>query len=88
MEDKLVNWYIYGPPDVGKTKWVHTTFGGRRAFCAPATTDYPLEGYNNEPVIIYDDFVPSWPTILQLSNVSHVKTEYPGKVRYIRKYLD
>lgn len=54
---------------------------------APLNSEIRWDKYENEPIIIYDDVVPTLNELLYVSNVYYIPTQYPGKVRYKCKYF-
>lgn len=75
--------YIWGPANSRKSGWVSENFAGKRVFFARKSKVYPMEGYRNERVVIFDMHKGiKWEWIEQLTEYdSHDKT-VPGESRY------
>jgi len=78
---KRRHFWIVGPPDSGKTTWVQTTFKRMKVF-PRRSTNYPFENYNGEQVIIYDDIIPSFEEIANVSTDYGIPTHVFGATRY------
>lgn len=77
--------WLIGPPDWGKTYWVNEAFNSARVFVR-SDCKYPFEDYDNEDIIIYDDFVPQFSEIASVSNTYKINTKVFGDIRYKNKY--
>lgn len=71
-------------PDWGKTAWIENTFEGKSLYKANKSK-YPLDGYDGEEVIIFDDFIPPSSLLLNASNVYKTLTPI-GETRYFQKH--
>lgn len=76
--------WLVGPPDSGKTWWLHLTFAGKQAFWRPPGTEYPYETFNKESVIICDDVMPKFEEITNVTDgaPAGVYKQVFGKHRY------
>lgn len=86
--NKQRHWWIVGPPNCGKTKWVNETFKGTTVYMRPAGVNYPYEGYMNQELVIYDD-VNMWDLLEELKAVTNtwdVPTHVYGPTRYKKQY--
>nr|WAE42625.1 MAG: replication associated protein [Cressdnaviricota sp.] len=90
-KDKKRHWFIVGPPDCGKTFWSLETFKGQRVYRVPTNHNYPFEDYEDQEVIIFDDYPLSEKFtdnyIITLANVWNCEMHVPGPVRYVSKFL-
>lgn len=84
---KRCNWWIWGPTDVGKTRWFMSWFAYAKYFKIRGG-DYPWEGYDGEELVLYDDKLPKLSHILQACqwHMGHNNT-VPGKTRYRPYYF-
>lgn len=83
-EGKKRHVIIVSDPDWGKTEWIENTFEGYRVIKANKGK-YPLDHYDGEEVILFDDNIPPANLILNISNV--YKTVTPiGETRYENRY--
>lgn len=82
---KKRNFWFVGKPDLGKTFAIESTFGGLRVY-KRGQNKYPFENYDNEDIIIYDDFIPSFVEIANVCNTYNTRTQVYGDVRYTSKY--
>lgn len=80
---KRRHWLIIGPPDIGKSEMVSKQFKGRAVYMRP-NNDTPFEYgvYSQQPVIIYDDCVPRWEELVEVTNIHDIERQVPGKSRY------
>lgn len=80
--------WLVGPPDSGKTFWLHNTFGGKQVFWRPAGTEYPYETFNKETVIVCDDVMPKFEEITNVTDgaPAGVFKQAYGKHRYKAVY--
>lgn len=86
--EKRRHWWIMGPPNCGKTKWVNDTFKECKVYIRPAGVQYPFEGYVDEEIVIYDD-VNMWDLLEELkavTNTWNVGTHVYGPVRYHKQF--
>lgn len=85
------HWVIQGPPGCGKTQWINTAFANMKVYLVP--TDAPetmWEGYENEDIIIFDDFPfhkhHIEEAIIDMTNTWALRKQIPGKHRYYNKF--
>lgn len=71
-------------PNWGKTQWIEDTFEGKSIFKAN-NGKYPLDDYDGEEIIIFDDYIPKCNLLLNISNVYKTLTPV-GDTRYHTKY--
>ncbi|QMW68689.1 replication-associated protein [Crucivirus-170] len=81
--DKRRHWLVIGPPDIGKTHWINVTFKGKSVYLRP-NNKYPFEanGYSQQPVVVYDDVVPQWAELSDVTNVHSLEKATYGESRY------
>lgn len=84
--NKKRNWWIWGPPDVGKTYEVQKALEGTKTFMAGPEPKHRFEGWNGEALIVYDDVMPELEELLSATNVWLLSTERPGGKRYSKGY--
>lgn len=77
--------WVIGPPDWGKTYAIQKAFAGLKVFLR-SDNSYPFEDYNNEDIIIYDDFKPTFEEIAAVTTTYLIKTTVYGNTRYQKKY--
>lgn len=82
------HWLILGKPDAGKTYWINRTFEGKQVFSRGKGLKSPFETgmYKGEPVIIYDDVVPSIAEMIAVTEVYYIRTHVYGSSRYTGNY--
>lgn len=68
----------------GKTEWIENTFEGYQIY-KPNGGRYPMDHYNSEKVLIFDDHIPKLELLLSCSNVYKTKTPV-GDTRYTVKF--
>jgi len=71
-------------PDWGKTQFIEDTFEGKAIFKAN-NSNYPLDDYAEQPIIIFDDYIPKASLLLSISNVYKTLTPV-GATRYNNIY--
>lgn len=64
--EKKSSYYILGTSNTGKTTWWRNTFRGKRVYIVP-DGDHQWDGYNGEPVVIFDDIWPQRGTLFRLT---------------------
>lgn len=76
--------YIWGPPGVGKTRFVMDTFGDDKVY---RVTDYshPFDSYNGEDIIAFEEFRTSIPIEDMLKYLDIYRVEAPA--RYFNRQL-
>lgn len=82
---KKRNLWFVGKPDLGKTYMIEKAFAGLRVY-KRGLNKYPFEQYDNEDIIIYDDFLPTFTEIANICNTYYTRTQVYGDVRYNSKY--
>lgn len=83
---KKRHFWIYGPPDIGKTYNINKTFKGLKVFVRPSNK-YPYEQYDNEDIIIFDDIQNiRFDEIASITNTYSIKTPVYGDIRYFNKF--
>lgn len=90
--DKKCNWWLHAPSNAGKSTWLYETFDNKNAYFVPKELKgkpyWPWDGYNGQPLLIWDDHIPTLGCITGLSNwIGNVSIEFPGGCRYRNKYL-
>lgn len=80
-DDKRRHWWIQSNPDAGKTYWLQRTFANQRVFSV-CSNKYPLEGYEGEPIIVFDDKYVDFRMCASIANVYTIKTHVYGETRY------
>jgi len=85
--NKQRHWYIWGPPNLGKTYAMQSILGATKTYWVPNKDKYRYEGYDNEELIVYDDCnnIPV-SELIEISNTWLSAKEVPGESRYTRKY--
>lgn len=74
---------VMGTPGCGKTKWLEQTLGDSDVFLA-SHPQYPLEGYEQEQVIVFDDYNPEKLTrdfLIRILNVTMMHNVHLGWCR-------
>lgn len=84
-EGKKRHLLIVSDPDWGKSTWLNNTFKGKAVFKA-ANNRYPMDDYENEQIIIFDDFIPKNSLLLNISDIHHIRTCI-GDTRFKNKYF-
>lgn len=79
------NWWIVGPPNMGKTRWLNDRFKNQKVFI-PVSNDFPFEGYMDEELIVLDDHTLPFHMIASILNKHDIKTPLPGKIRFQHQY--
>lgn len=82
---KKRHYWIVGPPDWGKTYHIEKYFAYKKIYKAK-THDYPFEGYQHEDLIVYDDYIPKFKELANVSNTYYTRTHVYGKVRQVNTY--
>lgn len=82
------HWWITAPPNWGKTYWANFTFAGVQLFCPISNSDTPFDHYNNQQLILFDDFL--WKQehksmIQDVSNVWNISRHVWGRTRFYPK---
>lgn len=81
--NKQRHYWLYGPPDWGKSKWLNEAFAGCKVYLrGTSRAKYPFDDYNGEQVIIYDDVKPKFQEILSVSGLWSVPAMVYGDTRY------
>jgi len=55
-DERKRHFWIYGPADIGKTRWATFTFRNQKVFYPRKANKYPLEGYKDQEVLVFDDW--------------------------------
>lgn len=84
--EKKRHWWIWGPPDVGKTHITQTAMAGMKVFSAGPQPKYRFEGYEHEDIVLFDDCVPTLQEILDATNTWLIQRERVGGKRYSSGY--
>lgn len=84
--DKKRHWLFLSPPSYGKTTTINEVFDGQRVYLAPIDSKYRFEDYDGEPIIIYDDVIPSIEELIEVSNTYSLKKARIGGKRYEQGY--
>lgn len=82
--EKKRSWWIKAAPNAGKTYWINKQFEGQRVYMV-SRGKYPFELYNDEEIIIMDDFTLSFDMIANILNVWTLPMHVAGDVRYVSK---
>lgn len=77
--------WIVGPPDAGKTKELNDIFDKKKVF-QRGPHNYPFEDYEDEDIILYDDYIPRFDEIADVSNTYKIRKRVYDNVRWNRKY--
>lgn len=87
--DRRINWLILGPPGCGKTYWCETTFEDKKVYKRPKGMakekqlyPYDRDMYQQEQVVIMDDFVPAMDELIAVSDCYNTLTHVYGRSRY------
>lgn len=83
--DKKRHYWIWGPPNCGKTIVTQNIFEGKRVYFAQEGS-YTFEGYQDEDVIVYDDVTPSIKEMEDVSNCWRSQRKRAGGNRYESAY--
>lgn len=84
--EKKRHWWIWGPPDVGKTNITQTAMAGMKVYSAGPNAKYRFESYEHEDIVLFDDCVPTLQEILDATNTWHIQRERVGGKRYSSGY--
>lgn len=79
------NMWIVGKPNERKTFNMNKTFKGLKVFIR-SNDVYPFEDYNDEDIVIYDDYLPKFTEIADVCNTWEVRKRIYGGCRYHTKY--
>lgn len=85
VNNKKCNYWIVAPSDYGKTKWIENTFEDKRVYKVEKG-NYPFDGYDGEPVLIFNDWEPCFDLLRQASDCYKTRTQCYGNQRYGFKY--
>lgn len=89
-EERKRHWVIQGPPGCGKTLWLNTVFADRAVYLVPTGSEFRWENYDNEDIVIFDDFRFSpehEEEIISMTNTWSLQVALPGKQRYYTRYF-
>lgn len=86
--DKKRHYWLWGPANLGKTKWVNDTFAGQKVFIHSGG-QHVWEDYADEEVIVVDDMDVdhAWKEqLVACSNVWAVPVKRPGVQRFYNRF--
>lgn len=83
-KNKCRHWWLWGPPNAGKTNMIGEACMGMRTYWM-CEAKYPFEDYDDEDLVIYDDVEPSRKEMIAVTNTWKNAIRV-GDVRYVTKY--
>lgn len=84
--NKMRHWWIWGPPDCGKTRGIDKAFGRKNVLYICAGGKHSYEHYDGQRIIIYDDVLPTTEELLSITNTLSLPMTVPGATRYHAVY--
>jgi len=78
--------WLWGPSGSGKTKWFEEEFG-QYSYYAVQNSPYPFDDYEQQRVILYDDFIPDKIDLIKLANPRKQRQPAPKQQRYATRFL-
>lgn len=83
------HWWLVAPPNWGKSYWCSVTFANTNVFFPISNSDTPFDHYDNEQVILFDDFLfkEEHKAMLQdVGNTVYYKKHVWGRTRFHPKF--
>lgn len=79
-QGKKRHWLIVGPPDKGKSSTIQRMFAGKEQHAYMAVPgNMPLDDYEGQQVIIFDDHFPKKETIVSIAEVYQLEQKFQSR---------
>jgi len=83
---KKRHYWVYGPPDCGKSTWLRNEIIRYRCYRV-GSNDCPYDNYQDQQLIVYDDVKPVPEHLLSICEFEEQSRPVPGRTRYLQRYV-